>query len=705
VIGMHFQRKRSERGASLIMLVAIIGLAFIVTVAGFLVAASDSQDTARLASAKVDIATREDALMREILLQTAIGMLPSTSDGSSGPVLTWTQIMTNAVTALNATSYVDPVELAALQSAGAIPANVILANTGDTGGTLLGIFQGYNNEVPYGGTSGLANLVPVNAALAAVEPPLMNWSGNATLATANALTNPQEFFLGSQYTAIAAPVPTALSSSKRWGMILYPNIRFGYKNIGDAFVARRVWWRIPLVYQTTQQTQEDQVGTNLIYRYPSAPANYVLSAYEIPSQLPISGDANLQIGNNTDGTAWGSGVTISGLTGGTQGSIYGRQIQLAGGTYGGISSRQAVNVLNPATVAGTPYSNSAFDAVGTRETLSLTQALSGAAAISVAGNDGKVLVVPVAPGNQFYMTAPGGPGTETHWDLYARPYYRCRIRIIISGTNSTLIYNPNTSPQMSAVANAGAISVNVIVLPDSTSKPDQILGFLDGAAPPPTTYSQASYSDPAGTLPPWMTYTSTGYAISGPIPGRNILIINVGLMVTTLATALGSTPTLLSPQLYSLYVGSNPTSEPLTPATTSDPGVAITGASDLHLFTSGLSIISNQTLYLLDAFNQSAPQYATSIFAPDVRYGISGVTPASTTVVGQISVDQASPLTQVSTSPTPGSPLQFLDADGNKISTSTNTFTLSEVSNPSPTQMPPITRLTLLFTIERDRTN
>jgi hypothetical protein len=699
---MHFQRKRSERGASLIMLVAIIGLAFVVTVAGFLVAASDSQDTARLASAKVDIATREDALMREILLQTAGGMLPSTTDGSSGAVLTWTQIMTGAVNALNATSYVDPTELAALVSAGAIPANVTLANTGDTGGGLLGIFQGYNNEVPYGGTSGLANLVPVNAALAAVEPPLMNWSGNATLTAANALTNPQEFFLGSLYTAIAAPVPTALSPSKRWGLILYPNIRFGYKNIGDPFIARRVWWRIPLVYRTTQQTQTDQGGATPIYRYPSAPANYILSAYEIPSQLPISGNANLQIGNNADGTAWAFGANLVAITG----SIYGSQIQLAGGTYDGISSRQAVNVLNPATVAGTPYSNSAFDAVGTRENMSLTQAASGAAAISVSGNDGKVLVVPVAPGNEFYMTAPGGPGTETHWDLYARPYYRCRIRILISGTNSTLIYNPYASPQMSAAANAGAISVNVIVLPDSTNKPDQILGFLDSAATTNNTFSQISYSDPAGTLPPWMTYTSTGYATGTTAP-RNILLINVGLMVSTLATALGSTPTLLSPQLYSLYVGSNPTTEPLSTAAPSDPGVAITGANDLSLFTNGLSIVSNQTLYLLDVFNQNtlSTQYATSIFAPDVRYGISGVTPASTTIVGQVSVDQASALIQALPTPTPGSPLQFLDADGNKISTSTNTFTLSEISNPTPTQMPPITRLTLLFTIERERTN
>jgi hypothetical protein len=694
--GTNFQWKRSERGASLIMLVSIIGLAFVVTVAGFLVAASYSQDTARLASAKVDVATREDALMREILQQTATGMLPGT-DGFTGPILTWTQIMTNAATNLHAISYVDPAELAALPGlAGVIPANM-----GDTAGTLLGIFQGYNQEVPFGGTSGLLNLVPVNAALAAVEPPLMNWSANATLSSATALTTPQEFFLGSQYTAIAAPVPTALSLSKRWGQIIYPNIRFGYKEPGDSFIARRVWWRIPLVYQTAQQIREYQAGVAggpaSVNLYPSAPAYYVLSVYEIPSQLPISGNANLQIGDNADGTAWGGGVSITG-------SIYGSQIQLAGGTYSGISSRQAVNVLNPATVGGTPYSNSAFDALGTRETLALTST-PGAAPVSVAGNDGKVLVVPVMPGNEFYMTAPGGPGTETHWDLYARPYYRCRIRILISGTNSTLIYNPNGSPQMTSLATVptpGAISVNVIVLPDSTNQPDQILGFLDSAGTA-TAYSQNSYADPAGNLPAWMNYTSTGS--TGTTPGRNILIINVGSMVTTLATALGSTPTVLSPQLYSLYVGSNPTSEPLTPATTSDPGVAITGASDLHLFTSGLSIISNQTLYLLDAFNQSATQYATSIFAPDVRYGISGVTPASTTIIGQVSVDQASPLIQALPTPTPGSPLQFLDASGNKISTSTNTFTLSEISNPLPTQMPPITRLTLLFTIERERTN
>src|SRR6516164_7638335 len=251
MIGTNLQRKRSDHGASLVLLVSIIGVAFIVTVAGFLAAASYSQDRARLASAKVDIATREDALMREILQQTATGMLPGTN-GVTGPILNWTAIMTNAANNLRATSYVDPAELAALQSTGAIPANVTPANLGDTAGTLLGIFNGYNQEVPFGGTSGLPNNVSLSSANnATAQPPLMNWSGGTTLvplSSATALTTPQEFFLGSLNSAGTPPLQ---SIGNRWAQLTYPNIRFGYKQPGNLFVARRVWWCIPVAYNTT----------------------------------------------------------------------------------------------------------------------------------------------------------------------------------------------------------------------------------------------------------------------------------------------------------------------------------------------------------------------------------------------------------------------------------------------------------------------
>jgi hypothetical protein len=682
MISTYSQRKRSEDGASLIMLVSIIGLAFIVTVAAFLVAASNGQNTARLASAKVDIATREDALMREILQQTATGMLPGT-DGVTGSILTWTTIMTNAVTQLKATAYVDPTELATLQSSGAIPAGVIPANMADTGGTILGIFQGYNNtEVPLGGTSTLANVV--NPYDATVQPPLMNWSGGTTLvplSSTTAVTTPQEFFLGSQYPAGVTASVTKLSASNRWGQIIYPAIRFGYKQPGDQFIARRVWWRIPLVYQTAQQTLEDQVGVN---RYPSAPANYVLSVYEIPSQLPISGNANLQIGS------WGSGVTVNG-------SIYGDQIQLSSGTYNkGVSSRQQVNVLSSATVGGTPYStstNNAFDQPGTRETMALSQTPGAAAPVSVAGNDGKVLMVPVMPGNQFYMSAPGGPGTETHWDLYARPYYRCRIRVLISGTNSNPVYNSTTGTFYSTPSTAGAITVTIYVLPDtaSTPQPDQILGFPDSAATTTLTYSQTTSGDTSHwpSAPSWMNYTSTAAG------DRNLLVIDVPKMAAALGTGSISQN---AQQLYSIYIGSNPTTEPATASTTSDPGVAITNTNDLSLFTNGLSIVCNQTLYLIDSFNQVATKPPTSIYAPQVRYGMSSTTAnLAVALTGQISVDPTSSATpQVN-------PLSLVNASGSAIPTASVSANFSEITD--PTLIPPIPRLTLMFTIEKERTN
>jgi hypothetical protein len=691
--GTNLQRKKSESGAALLLTVSIVGLAFVVTLGAFLIGASVAQNTERLASAKVDIANREDGLMRVVLQQTATGMLPGT-DGVNGPTQNWTTIMTNAVNQLRATTYIDPAELTALTGLN----NAIRDNTADTGGAPLGIFKGYsltNPEIPFGGTSGVANVV--TSYNATVQPPLMNWSGNITLSSSNAVTTPQEFFLGSQYSGVSAAV-TKLSSTNRWGKITYPNIRFGYKGAGDPFVARRVWWRIPVVYQTTQTTPEDQSN---VYRYPSAPANYILSVYEIPSQLPISGNANLQIGQNADGTAWGSSVQITG-------SIYGDQIQLYGGTYsgipnvsrGGISSRQQVNVLKQATVAGETYSDNTYDNLGVRERRDLTRSISttgigeiGAAPVSVAGNDGKELVVPVMPGTNFYMAA--ATSTPTHWDLYARPYYKCRIRVIISGTDSNIIYNPNGNPQLKSTA--GAITINVVVLADTSGHPDQILGFPDSSGTT-TTYTQTSYA--AGGLPPYMTYTSTGMGTSAD---RNILVINVGAMVT----ALGNPA-----QLYSIYIGSNQTTEPAIPATASDPAIAITGTNDLSLFTNGLSIVANQTLYLLDAFNQvkipaSGLYPATSIYAPDIRYGVSGVNPA-VNLVGQISAD---PTPTPSPTPTPGPtpnaahPLKFVDAAGNEVSANSagNTFTLTEITDPTTQQMPPITRLTLLFTIEKER--
>jgi hypothetical protein len=717
-INIPLRRKRSESGEALVLTIAVIGLALIVTAGAFLLAARTGQDTERVASAKVDIATREDTLMRAILQQTATGMLPS--NGLTGASLDWTTIMTNAVDQVGATSYVNPAEVANLLGPGVIPANM---GDPDDGTSQLSIFRGYQQEVPWGGTTGLANLVD-SANTTTVQPPQLVWVSNPNLSASSAITNPLQFFLGSQVSA--ATESTDISPSGRWGKVTYPNIRFGFMRSGDTMVARRVWWRIPVLYQTALQTIEAQTAGTTVTRYPGMLANYILSVYEIPSQLPITGNANLQLGLNPDGSSWGNTASGGGPVQIT-GSIYGDAVQLSGGTYsGGISSRNQVNVLTSSSVAGETFTDNTYNNLGVREQKDLTRAI-GAAPVSVAGDNGKVMLVPLATGNAFYLPSPNA--TPTAWDLYSLPYYHCRIRITISGTNSILNY------QTAAVqGNAGAITVQIRYLPDTAQLPDAVLGVADSDPGWNTvTYAQvtngtiltSNNSASSGyltnqadgiTIANFLLYTSTATGVQD----CNVLEIDLLQMYA----ALGLNPA----QCYSIYIGCNPSQTP-NGGNPNFPNIVIKDADDLTgstaqlgaatpgPFTNGLSIVTTQRIYLVgggilqgaltaSGFNTVAwanppdpnnPYPATSIYAPDVRYGMSSATP-QIAVKGQISVSQAT-----AGSTTAINPLSFSTGANNIISGTANSYNLSPLTNPR--SFPPITRLSLLFTVEKERTN
>jgi hypothetical protein len=702
------QPKRNERGEALVVTISIIGLAIIVTAAAFLLRASTGQDTERVASAKVDIATREDTLMRAILQQTATGMLPS--GGLTGPSLDWTTIMTNAVNQVAATTYVDPNEVSTLLGPGVIPANM---GDPDDGSAPLSIFQGYNQEVPFGGTTGLLNVD--SSYNANVEPAEQAWVANPNLSATTAIINPQQFFLGSQVSAAGTG---STSPSGRWATLLYPNIRFGLMRPGDQMVARRIWWRIPVSYQTALQTIEAiTAGTN-VKRYPAMPVNYILSVYEIPSQLPITGNANIQLGLNPDGSSWGNTTASAGNQVQINGSIYGDEVQLNGGTYsGGVSSRHQVNIASSASVAGETFADNTYNNLGVRETKDLTRAI-GAAPVSVAGDNGKVLLVPILSGNDFYMPSPSA--TPSTWDLYARPYYHCRIRITISGTNSTLNY------QNGAVAAAvPPITVKISYLPDNAQVPDAVFGVADGAPGWNTvTYTQpslASYqaspgslTNSIGTTSDFLLYTSTATGVQD----CNVLEIDLLRMYHT----LGLNPA----QCYSIYIGCNPSQTP-NGGDPNYPNIVIKDADDLtgitaqlgpHMtpapFTNGLSIVSTQRIYFVgggvlqngltgSGFNTvpwatpvdpNNPFPASSVYAPDVRYGMSSAVP-EIAFAGQISVSQ--------TASGPINPLSFSNGANNAITGAGNSYKLNVITNPR--LLPPITRLNLLFTVEKERTN
>src|SRR5262249_2012146 len=97
-------QRSNERGVALIVAVSVVGLAFVVTVGAFLLIGSLNQDTSRVVSAKIDVALREETLVRAIVQQTALGMQP-------GNNYSWTTIMTDAVNQVRATTYVDPAQV------------------------------------------------------------------------------------------------------------------------------------------------------------------------------------------------------------------------------------------------------------------------------------------------------------------------------------------------------------------------------------------------------------------------------------------------------------------------------------------------------------------------------------------------------------------------------------------------------------------
>jgi hypothetical protein len=211
----------------------------------------------------------------------------------------------------------------------------------------------------------------------------------------------------------------------------------------------------------------------------------------------------------------------------------------------------------------------------------------------------------------------------------------------------------------------------------------------------------------------FLLYTSTATGVQD----CNVLEIDLLQMYAT----LGLNPA----QCYSIYIGCNPSQTP-NGGNPNFPNIVLKDADDLTgstaqlgaatpgPFHNGLSIVTTQRIYVVgggilqgtltaSGFNTVAwpnppdpnnPYPATSIYAPDVRYGMSSATP-QIAVTGQISVSQAT-----AGSTTAINPLSFSTGANNTISGTANLSPLT-----SPRSFPPITRLSLLFTVEKERTN
>jgi hypothetical protein len=672
------RQRKSKSGQALLLTICIISLGVAITLYAFLATSSTARESARIAATNIDVSQREDVLMRSILHKTAEGMLAGQ---------TWDTILNNALTEMRALSYINPNDLTVL-----FPnQNIVPANLADTSGNASAILTGFTGTgftglIPYAGTSGLSS----STVKTKTRPPLLQYPGGTVGETADRasgldpVTTPQNLFFKAIYSTANVSTPAALSASSRWGQLAYPNIRFGLEQPGDLFIARRLWWVIPVQFNSSFGSYTgNQQG------YAPHTANYILSVYDFPSQLPIkvSGSVNAVIGQEATSETWGNTGTGSTSNVIIDGSIYGDSVQLSGSTFtGNISARTGVSVQQTSTVGSETFSDNTYADLGTRETKDTARTV-GAPPVSAAGDGGKVLLSALSSSDSFLKSVT----TPTPWDLYSRPYYRCPVRIIVSPPAN------------------GNITITIYAQTSTfVGSPDAIMGVQD-----PTITSGV----------PSAGWTVQTFTTNFPATTPTNIDSNGALQLTTTATGdpsgemnliqidLSKLPTLVGlsqANMYAVYVGYQPTQPLGSDSTDSGLAVGLTGCKDLHLYTRGLSIVTKQRLYFQGDFNQVAlttppdanpdDQYPpTSIYAKEVRYSVTQSVP-SINFQGRLDIDQLSTSTA-----TQINPLAATSGNSTQISFTQRQFNLYQIKN--PLMVPPITRMNLLFTIEKEYTN
>lgn len=707
--------------------------------------AMDAHATQSQVQLRVDYSEKEEAILRSIVAITpnrAIRAMQSGSNAStavSNP-LRWENIFTEALVLANARTSISSQVAASL----AIP-NLRLANSGDSGLTSPSrIFAAIPAETGFVSAG-------INRSLGAAYPPPLR-SSNSTTSTRDALypiitagkvydslaqTDLNSATLnGNGTTAYGLPVGTYSGFNR----LKYPDINFGYAKPGDPFVAKRNWWAFSM------DVADHDDDKTLLAR---SRRNFVLSIYEIPSQLAISASSFMSLGEFASGGAW-QNVTI-------EGGIFAGKAEVLGSTaINALASRRGMTLSSDSTIGGQSFASSPFTA-GVREAYQVT---SGEFfPVSQASESGRAAFVPINRGAEFFdrfaHAAESNVLSATSWNNYSIGALQCAMQVDVTGVQSST----NTTPTMLRfaynLANGTRASMNMpfttatqTTLPpgyvsvcnenesytfSSTVPVDIAYGKPGGftfrhGVTGTVTFNNSTFGDPlVGTtklgywrvrspfeikasspqvangqhcvavyperIPPFLA--SIGAAVAGPnagvapvagYPYNNSLVVNVDYSTTGLNSA-------------ALY-------KPSIPCTNTGYGVIVKECANLSPFTKGFSLVTNLRLFIGDDFNvvpgtpplgyTPTGTYFTpcSLFAPEKRYGVD-VDPFSVVLSGQIgSLASETVSTAIR-------PLDSKNMSGTAMAASNITVNLRPITHPA--DLPPVSMMNWLVVLEERR--
>ena len=661
-----------------------------------------------------DYSEKEEAVLRSIVAITpnrAIRAMQADSNRNSTnrDPLRWQSIFTESLRLANAATSIS----GDLASKLAIP-NLRISNTGDSQFSAPDrIFK----ALP-GGTGYVS--VGINRSLGAGFPP--------PLTTPNLSTIDRDplypiISRDKRYGALAqSGVGLPVDTYPQFNLLTYPQINFGYAKPGEPFVAKRNWWAFSM----------DMAGHDADRTFVARPRrDFVLSIYEIPSQLAISADSFMALGEFESGEAW-QNVNI-------EGNVFAGKALVEGETaLPSLASRRGMSLSSDASIGGQSFANSPFNP-GVRETYQVTQG--EFFPVSLASESGRTAFIPINRGADFFDRL-SHPATEsltlspTAWNNYSIGALQCAMRLditqCVSSTNpqptilrfsymkngSRLTYSEPLVKGINSSLPPGYVEVckengtydfgeNVVDVAYGLNGKFYFQKSVTGSI----TFNNQRFGDPiVGTVKAGFFRPSAPYDIKN-LPSGKICIAVYPQRFKAFLNLIGADGPSVNNSLvvnvdYTTLTGSVNLKKPAIPCTDLDYGVILQECADLSTFTKGFSLVTNLRTYIGDDFNivpTTPPTGYTppglyyppvSLFAPERRYGVE-VDPFAVKVdgqVGSLASDQID---------TPVRPMDSTTVSGAALGASRITVNLKPITHPA--ELPPITMMNWLLVLEELR--
>lgn len=599
-----------KKGFASLLTVTSVGVGLLIILISMYENTVESQAVQGKNMLRGDYQQREDAFLRSltsILPNRAMrGMQDDSWQWSTRKNLRWRQIIDDAITQSNAEIAVDADIASSLGIDSMRSGNV--GNTSLSYGTIVkpGFSENYWQTVSSGTNRPASRNYP---------PPLETTSGIEKRDSRYPIVSHTKYYGSSA----SGWVQEDVSKYPQFNKVLAPSLHFNYQT-GNTLIAKHNWWVFKLNFADQNKN---------LTKLETRPKYFLVSLYEIPSQLPINGASYTALGKHSDGSEW-SNISIAG-------TVFGQRIKTEGSfSSDGISSRKGVELsadttvgnVTASSVGANPFSSNAREKAQSKGEIF---------PISSASDGGGVAFVPINRGLEFYdryvttnsSINSANAVSKTAWDYYSIGAMQCAMRLDV---------------------------IDVAAADNQTPTAIRFTYFKNGSAESVEFYKGDTWPDPdssAGQEFPFHTQTTAD--------GRPAMGVYAERLATYLAD-INADPldTNHSLSINVDYVSNASIRQPAFPCADDDLAIILLDSEDMTDYTRGFSLITNMRLIVADDTNiveTTAPADMVlpagtkyypplSMFAPEKRYGDSSV-PIPVQIEGQlgsVAKDNSSPV-------------------------------------------------------------